>query len=92
MYEADFTHQGDRCTFEVLLERASLDDPALHAIAEVVHDIDLKDGKFGREETPGIAGLIDGIVLAHQDDEQRVERGAAMLDDLYRYFRNRKLG
>jgi hypothetical protein len=92
MYEAEFTHQGDRCTFEVLLERASLDDPALHAIAEVVHDIDLKDGKFGREETPGIAGLIDGIVLAHQDDEQRVERGAAMLDDLYRYFRNRKLG
>jgi hypothetical protein len=92
MYEAEFTHEGDRCTFEVLLERASLDDPALHAIGEVVHDVDLKDGKFGREETAGIAGLIGGIVLAHQDDEQRVERGAAMLDDLYRYFRNRKLG
>jgi hypothetical protein len=92
MYEAEFTHEGDKCTFEVLLERALLDDPALHAIGEAVHDIDLKDGKFGREETPGIAGLIGGIVLAHQDDEQRVERGAAMLDDLYRYFRNRKLG
>ncbi|MGH6916147.1 MAG: chromate resistance protein ChrB domain-containing protein [Geminicoccaceae bacterium] len=92
MYEAEFTHAGDKCTFEVLLERAALDDPALHAIGEVVHDIDLKDGKFGREETPGIAGLIGGIVLAHQDDEQRVERGAAMLDDLYRYFRDRKLG
>ena len=71
MYEAEFTHEGDRCTFEVLLERAALDDPALHAIGEVVHDIDLKDGKFGREETAGIAGLIGGIVLAHQDDEQR---------------------
>jgi hypothetical protein len=92
MYEAEFSHEGDKCTFEVLLERALLDDPALHAIGEVVHDIDLKDGKFGREETPGIAGLIGGIVLAHQGDEQRVERGAAMLDDLYRYFRNRKLG
>jgi hypothetical protein len=57
-----------------------------------VHDIDLKDGKFDREETPGIAGLIGGIVLAHQDDEQRVERGAVMFDDLHRYFRNRKLG
>jgi hypothetical protein len=92
MYEAEFTHEGDKCTFEVLLERAALDDPALHAIGEVVHDIDLKDGKFGREETPGIAGLIGGIVLAHNDDEQRVARGAAMLDDLYRYFRDRKLG
>jgi hypothetical protein len=92
MYEAEFTHEGDKCTFEVLLERASLDDPALQAIGEMVHDIDLKDGKFGREETPGIAGLIAGIVLEHQDDEERVERGAAMLDDLYRYFRDRKLG
>jgi hypothetical protein len=92
MYEADFTHEGDKCTFEVLLERAALEDPALDAIAEMVHDIDLKDGKFGREETPGIAGLIGGIVLAHPDDEQRVERGAAMLDDLYRYFCNSKLG
>jgi hypothetical protein len=92
MYEAEFTHEGDKCTFEVLLERVSLDDPALHAIGEIVHDIDLKDGKFGRDETPGVAGLIGGIVLAHQDDEERVARGSAMLDDLYRYLRGRSSG
>jgi hypothetical protein len=92
MYEAEFTHEGDKCTFEVLLERAALDDPALHAIGEVVHDIDLKDRKFGREETPGIGGLIDGIVLAHNDDAQRVARGAAMLDDLYQYLRGKTSG
>jgi len=92
MYEADFTHEGDRCTFEVLLERAALDDPALQILGEVVHDIDLKDGKFGRAETPGIAGLIGGIVLAHQDDAQRVERGAVMLDDLYRYLGGKASG
>jgi hypothetical protein len=92
MYEAEFTHEGDRCTFEVLLERALLDDPALRAIGELVHDIDLKDGKFGREETAGIAGLIAGIVLAHRDDDQRLARGAALFDDLYQYFRNKKPG
>jgi hypothetical protein len=92
MYAAEFTHEGDRCTFEVLLERAALDDPALRAIGEIVHDIDLKDAKFGREETAGIAGLIGGIVLAHRDDEQRLGRGAAVLDDLYQYFRGKKLG
>jgi hypothetical protein len=92
MYEAEFTHEGDRCTFEVLLERARLDDPALRAIGEIVHDIDLKDVKFGREETAGIAGLIGGIVLAHRDDEQRLRRGAAILDDLYQHFRHRKPG
>jgi hypothetical protein len=92
MFEAEFTHVSDRCTFEVLLERARLDDPALQAIGEVVHDIDLKDVKFGREETPGIAGLIRGITLAHPDDEERLTRGAAMLDDLYQYLRNKKRG
>ena len=91
MYDAEFTHEGDRCTFEVLLDRAALDEPALRAIGEIVHDIDLKDDKFGREETAGIAGLIAGIVLAHPEDEERLARGAAALDDLYRYFRSKKL-
>jgi hypothetical protein len=90
MYEAEFTHEGDRCTFEVLLGRARLDEPALQAIGEIVHDIDLKDGKFGREETAGVAGLIGGIVLAHAGDEERLARGAAALDDLYAYFNDKK--
>jgi hypothetical protein len=90
MFQAEFTHEGDRCTFEVLCERAGLDDPALGILGEIVHDIDLKDAKFGREETAGIAGLIQGIVLAHQGDEQRLARGAAIFDDLYRHFRSKK--
>jgi hypothetical protein len=91
MFEAEFTHEGDRCTFEVLRERAGLEGAALHAIGEIVHDIDLKDAKFGREETAGIASLIGGIVLAHSD-EQRLARGAAIFDDLYRHFRTKKRG
>ena len=75
MFEAEFTHEGDRCTFEVLLARAGLDDPALAAIAEIVHDIDLKDGKFGREEAAGIGTLIAGIARADRDDDERLARG-----------------
>jgi hypothetical protein len=90
MFQAEFTHEGDRCTFEVLSERAGLEDTAVRIIGEIVHDIDLKDAKFGREETAGIAGLIGGIVLAHQGDEQRLARGAALFDDLYRHFRSKK--
>jgi hypothetical protein len=92
MYEAELTHEGDRCTFEVLLDRARLDEPALQAIGEIVHDIDLKDGKFAREETAGVAGLIGGIVLAHHGDEQRLVRGNALFDDLFAYFRNKQPG
>lgn len=86
MFEGEFTHRGDRCTFEVLLAEAKLDDPALAAIAEIIHDIDLKDGKYGREEAAGVRSLIAGIAASHVDDTQRLERGAVLLDDLYSSF------
>jgi hypothetical protein len=87
MFEAEFTHEGDRCTFEVLLDRAGLrKDRGLAAIAEIVHDIDLKDGKFGRPEAEGIRALIAGICNSSQDDDARLARGAAVFEDLYRSF------
>jgi hypothetical protein len=83
MFEAEYTHEGDHCTFETLLERAELRDRALIAIAEIVHDIDCKDEKFGREEAAGVAALVRGIARANPDDGARLERGAAAFDDLY---------
>jgi hypothetical protein len=90
MFEGEFTHEGDRCSFEVLLTRAGLSDPALQAIAEIVHDIDLKDGKFGREETTGIAHLITGVASANAEDENRIAQGALVFDNLYQYFRSKR--
>jgi hypothetical protein len=90
MFEAEFTHDGDRCTFEVLIGRLGLKDPALRPIAEIVHDIDLKDSKFAREETAGIDRLIVGIAMAHKDDETRLTRASAVFDDLYEYFRRKR--
>ena len=60
------------------------------AIGEIVHDIDLKDDKYGREEMAGIRNLIAGIASSHTDDNQRLERGGAVLDDLYRYFSSKQ--
>jgi hypothetical protein len=89
MFEAEFTHEGDRCTFEVLLARLGVADPALTTISEIVHDIDLKDGKFGRDETSGIARLIEGIAMLSKDDGQRLDRGVTVFDDLYESFRRK---
>ena len=89
MFDAEFTHEGDRCTFEVLIDRLRLDDRALRAIAEVVHDIDLKDAKFDRPETVGIAVLVASIAMAHHDDLARIERASKMLDDLYVYYQKK---
>ncbi len=90
MFDAEFTHVGDRCTFESLLEWIGLDDAALRFIAEVVHDIDLKDGKFGREETAGIAHVIAGLCVSQRRDDDRIARGLVLFDDTYAYFSRRK--
>jgi len=90
MFEGEFTHRGDRCTFEVLLGHAGLADPALSAIGEIVHDIDLKDEKYGRAETAGVKSLIAGIATPGADDEQRLARGAVLLDGLYDSFALKK--
>lgn len=90
MFRGEFTHEGDRCTFEVMLERAGLADPALRAIGEIVHDVDLKDGKFGREQTAGIADVIAGVCLTQDDDLVRIERGGAIFDGTYELLRRKR--
>jgi len=90
MFEGEYTHEGDACTFEVLMAKFELADGALLAVAEIVHDIDCKDEKFGRPEVAGVASLIDGIARRHPSDEARLERGLELFDDLYGHFRNAK--
>ena len=90
MLDADFTHVGDACTFEVLVDRFGLRDGGLPAIAEIIHDIDVKDAKFKRAEVSGVAALIAGIALAEPDDEARIALGGRMFDALLELFRRKR--
>lgn len=83
MFEGEFTHEGDRCSFEVLLDRFQFEDAGLTVIAEIVHDLDLKDGKFGRPESAGVAAMIDGLALRHSEDTKRMDEGLVIFDALY---------
>jgi len=87
MFGGEYTHEGDRCTFETLCSRFGLEDPALAVLAEIVHDIDLKDDKYGRAETPGVLSMLKGIAVTTQDDDERLERGAGLFDGLYATLR-----
>jgi len=86
MFEAEFTHEGDRCTFETLLDRFALSGPPLRQLAEVVHDIDVKDGKFAREDAAGIERVLAGIVATQPNDSARLERGYQLFDELDALF------
>jgi hypothetical protein len=90
MFEADFTHQGDKCTFEVLVEQFSVREPGIKTIAELVHDIDVKDAKFGRASAPGISDMISALALAHRADEPRLEAGMLMFDQLLDLYRRKR--
>jgi hypothetical protein len=92
MFDGEFTHQGELCSFEVLLARFEVTDSALRAIAEIIHDIDLKDEKYGRADNAGFEHLINGIAMAHPEDEVRLQRASAVLDDLYEYFKRKRRG
>lgn len=83
MFEGEFTHRGDSCTFEVLLADSGIDDPGLRAVAEIVHDLDLKEAKFNRPETPGVAAMIAGLAR-HESDDRRLEEGSPLFEALYR--------
>ena len=92
MYDAEFTHVGDLCSFEVLLERMGIEDPALAAIAQIIHDIDLRDGKFGRTETQGVESQITGLCAAYRDDLARIAAATPMLEALHSFFTLRSRG
>ena len=89
MVGGDFTHEDDGCTFETLVRTLGIPDAALRQVAEIVHDIDIKDGKFGRADAPGVRQVILGIVLHSPDDDERLRRGFALFDDLYASFQSR---
>jgi hypothetical protein len=86
MFDGEYTHVGDACTFETLRATFVPDDGALREIAEIVHDIDCKDAKFRRDEAAGVARVIAGIATRYQADEDRVEQAAALFENLYAAF------
>lgn len=84
MFGAEFTHQGEDCTFETLVKRFGLgDDRALAHIAEIVHDIDLKDDKFNRLEAAGLNATVRGLSELLKDDRKLLQQCGVIFDGLY---------
>jgi hypothetical protein len=92
MIGGDFTHEGDRCSFETMCARLNLKDPGLVHLAEIVHDLDLKDGKFGRPDAVGVQRLVDGLSAAHADSNARVTAALPIFDTLFASFAGRLPG
>jgi hypothetical protein len=84
MVGTEFTHEGEDCTFETLIKRFGLSqNMGLRAIAEIVHDIDLKDNKFNRLESAGFSAAIRGLANLFKNDSKLMRQGILLFDGLY---------
>lgn len=84
MFGADFTHHGEDCTFETMLKHFGLEgDKSLQEIAEIVHDIDLKDDKFNRLEAAGLNAAVLGLAKLLKDDRKLLRQSNIIFDGLY---------
>jgi hypothetical protein len=86
MEGAEFGYHGSLCTFETMLLAFDLDDPALRSMAEIVHEIDLRDGRYLRPETAGVEAVLRGWHEAGLTDAELEERGRGLFEGLYAAF------
>jgi hypothetical protein len=87
MTDGNFSHRGEDCTFETMIKSFGLEsDAALREIAEIVHDIDLKDSKFNRPEATGVNAVIMGLAAVYKDDGERLKQCLPVFDAMYKLF------
>ena len=89
MYAGGFGHRGGLCTFEVLREEFAIDDDVVVRIARIVHDLDLKEHKYGAPEADVIGRMVEGLRALHADDTTLLEHGIEMFEALARSFGGR---
>jgi hypothetical protein len=89
MVDVEFSHQGDRCTFETLTYRFAIDDKPVHKIGEMIHDADLDDAKFQRVECIGIDRVLKGWGKSGMGDDEILTGGLECFDGLYEFLQRR---
>ena len=84
---AELSHRGGECTFETMLARYDLDDPALRGIARIVHEADLDDERYDAPEARGLDVILRGLSMVAESDEQMLALSGPIYDGLYEYRR-----
>jgi hypothetical protein len=83
MFQGGFGHRGEDCTFETLRKEFRIPDAKVAAVAEMIHDADLNDGKFGRKEAFGVDAVLKGFARKGLRDQELLDRGMDMIEGLY---------
>ena len=87
MLDVEFSHHGDSCTFETLIDRFGIRDRAVRLLAELIHDADLEDDKFHRAEGFGVERIFKGWAKQGLSDQEILSKGFECFDGLYAEFK-----
>ncbi len=87
MFEVEFSHHGDYCTFETLIRRFGIRDRAVLRLAELIHDADVEDDKFRRVEGFGVEQIFKGWAKQGLADQDILAKGFECFDALYAQFK-----
>jgi hypothetical protein len=81
-------HHAGKCSFEAILARYRIEDPALHLLAQIVHGADVAQDLYGRPEAPGLRAVAEGFRhLGLKDDHEILAKESVVYDALYAYCR-----
>ena len=83
---ARLSHRGEDCSFETFLKEYEVGDLVLREIAEIIHDADLMDEKYGRPESEGLDAIVRGMQLALPNDQTLIDHTDVLYDGLYTYL------
>ena len=86
MYDVEFSHHGDRCTFEVLCQRFGIKERAVERLGRLVHDLDLKESRYNVPDAAAVGRLIDGLRQVYSRDDELLEHGIVVFEAMYRAF------
>ena len=91
MYGVEFGHHGSHCTLETLIERFAIADPATVCLSQVIHDLDMKDERYGAPECAAVGRLVDGLRQLYRDDDELLAQGIVLIEALHRSFAGEQL-
>jgi hypothetical protein len=86
MYTGEFSHHGELCTFEVMVDRFRVQNTAVAKVAPIVHILDMKDTKYDAPEAVAVGRMVEGLRALHADDATLLEHGIVMFDALAHSF------